>query len=85
MELRTKDETMTIIRQDGRSQIAKGEKIDYPNRTSRSGSAINLLPIFALLCNPDYSLPEHGIVDWFLGHIVQFFSDNIDPDCSKSK
>jgi len=49
MELRTKDETMTVIRQDGRSQIAKGEKIDYPNRTPRSGSAINLLPIFALL------------------------------------
>jgi hypothetical protein len=49
MELQSANENMTIVRRDGRSQIAKGNQIEYPNRTPRSGSAINLLPIFALL------------------------------------
>jgi hypothetical protein len=49
MELQSANENMAVVRRDGRSQITKGNKIEYPNRTPRSGSAINLLPIFALL------------------------------------
>ncbi len=49
MELQSADVAMTIVRRDGRSQITKNQKIDYPKRTPRSGSAINLLPIYALL------------------------------------
>jgi hypothetical protein len=49
MELRTDDKSLNIVRQNDRSQVTKDDKIDYPNRTPRSGSAINLMPIFALL------------------------------------
>ena len=49
MDLQSPDQAMTIVRHDGRSQITRGEDIDYPNRTPRYGSGINLLPIFALL------------------------------------
>jgi hypothetical protein len=49
MELQSADEAMTIVRRDGRSQITKNQSVDYPKRTPRSGSAINLLPIYALL------------------------------------
>jgi hypothetical protein len=49
MDIRSADQSMTIVRNGGRSQVAKGSDIGYPNRTSRSGSAINLLPIFTLL------------------------------------
>jgi hypothetical protein len=49
IELLSPEQTMTIVRHDGRSQISKGSDIDYPNRTPRSGSAINLMPIYAFL------------------------------------
>jgi hypothetical protein len=49
MELLSPEQAMTIVRHDGRSQVSKGSDIDYPKRTPRSGSAINLIPIYALL------------------------------------